>query len=90
MKFTTKNRAGLISGIVATVLLSCAGPCFAQNVADAAKLERDRKEHSAHRAKIPKSCTVSSYAAKSALARESYVFRGALATKYTEFPTSPS
>jgi LysM repeat protein len=50
MKFTTKNRAGLISGIVATVLLSCAGPCFAQNVADAAKLERDRKEHSAHRA----------------------------------------
>jgi nucleoid-associated protein YgaU len=50
MKFTTKNRAGVISGIVATVLLSCAGPCFAQNVADAAKLERDRKEHTAHRA----------------------------------------
>ena len=50
MKFTTKNRAGIISGIVATVLLSCAGPCFAQNVADAAKLERERKEHTAHRA----------------------------------------
>jgi nucleoid-associated protein YgaU len=50
MKFTTKNRAGVISGIVATVLLSCAGPCFAQNVADAAKLERARKEHAAHRA----------------------------------------
>jgi nucleoid-associated protein YgaU len=50
MKFTTKNRAGLVSGVVAAVLLSCAGPCFAQNVADAAKLERERKQHSAHRA----------------------------------------
>jgi nucleoid-associated protein YgaU len=49
MKFTTKNRAGLVSGVVAAVLLSCAGPCFAQNVADAAKLERERKQHSAHR-----------------------------------------
>ncbi len=50
MNFINKNRAGIISGIVATVLLSCAGPCFAQNVADAAKQERARKEHSAHRA----------------------------------------
>jgi len=49
MKFTTKNRAGLISGIVASVLLSCAGPCFAQNVADAARQERERKQHSARR-----------------------------------------
>ena len=50
MNFINKNRAGIISGIVATVLLSCAGPCFAQNVADAAKQERVRKEHTAHRA----------------------------------------
>ena len=49
MKFTSKNRAGIISGIVASVLLSCAGPCFAQNVADAAKHERERKQHSARR-----------------------------------------
>jgi len=52
MKFTTKNRAGIISGIVATVLLSCAGPCFAQNVADAAKLERERKEREFARRRI--------------------------------------
>jgi nucleoid-associated protein YgaU len=49
MKLTNKNRAGIISGIVATVLLSCAGPCFAQNVADAAKVERERRQHSARR-----------------------------------------
>ncbi len=50
MNIINKNRTGIISGIVATVLLSCAGPCFAQNVADAAKQERVRKEHTAHRA----------------------------------------
>jgi nucleoid-associated protein YgaU len=50
MNFTNKNRAGIISGIVASVLLSCAGPCFAQNVADAARQERERKQHATHRA----------------------------------------
>lgn len=50
MLFTAKNRAGIISGIVASVLLSCAGPCFAQNVADAAKQERERKVHAGRRA----------------------------------------
>ena len=45
MTYSPKYRAGLISGIVASVLISCAGPLFAQNVADAARQERERKEH---------------------------------------------
>ncbi len=49
MNFVSRNR-GIISSVVASVLLSCAGPCFAQNVADAARQERERKQHSAHRA----------------------------------------